>query len=618
VKKLWDYLDRNRIKLEYFFQTESSELLTAHKVERLLTALKFLSESQVKWLVQALAPNADVINPRQLEAAMVKLKTSSTRSADMQRALIRLRKYIQEHLRISLMQAFSHISKGVLALPRESLREGLTRFAPQFPVTEIVMILAALYADEESVSADTWVKVLCSAALPVEDHRAPSRPAVPSRPLLLAAETTDARYTPMSTFTRPITAPHQMVKSRLSTKLESDCVSSTNWSETSSMKETEELPQLLASAPGEKLVEAGRLLTNTAELGETRLVLKEMRSLGTHAYSGPGRHHEVLGEVEAGGVVTVLETNGVWARFQCGLYEGWVPLCKLDEEVDRRLYSRHDNRLHPLPESQVSLLSQVYVRKEPNWSSQALTKVEAKPLRAVGANADWVKVECESGLRGWVPRQHTSMRYHTEDLQPHIQPIVWTANDSTDLFHQYDKQTQSYFSSPSIARASLTSLKGVVQHKMSDLSSQYQATIQAKLDTMAFRKRMVRNWLNLELSQGFHQWRKRVTSTSKYDKYLQEQTQGLRIHHLKQTRVLAAKREAVRLRASTSAAGLRLSLQQQESTLQLQRQEKLLFLRTRASQDKLDRTQSIERAKMTVQMRNSASAQFLRQSLQVP
>lgn len=604
--------------MDYFFQTDSSEVLTAQKVERLLACLKFLSESQVKWLVDTLAPSTEVINPRQLEATMVKLKTSSTRSADMQRALIRLRKYIQEHLRISLMQAFSHISKGVLTLQRDSLREGLTRFAPQFPVTEIGMILSALYAEEESVSADIWVKVLCSAALPVEERRVPPRPVVPSKPLLLAAETNDVRYTSMSTFTRPITAPYLMAKSRLSNKLDNDCVSSTNWSETSSMKEPEELPQLMASAPGEKLVEAGRLLTNTAELGEARLVQKEMRSLGTHAYSGPGRHHEVLGEVEADGVVTVLETNGVWARVKCGQYEGWVPLCKLDEEVGRRLYSRHDNRLVPLAESQISLLSQVYVRKEPDWASQALAKVEAKPVRAVGVNADWVKVECDGGLRGWVPRQHTSMRGQTEELQSQVQQVVWNADDSTDLFHEYDRQTQSYFSSPSIARASLTSLKGVVQYKMNALGSQYEATLQHKLDTMAFRKRMVRNWLNLELSQGFHQWRKRVIATSKYEIYLQEKTQMLRSQHLKQTRTLAAKREAVRLRASTSAAALRLSLKQQETTLEQQRQERLTLLRTKASQDKLTRTQSLERSRMSVQLRNSASVQLLRQSLRVP
>ena len=617
AKKLWDYLDRNSIKLDYFFQTDSSELLTAQKVERLLKGLKFLSESQVMWLVRTLAPTSDVINPRHLESEMTKLKASSTRSAEMQRALLRLRKYIQEQLRISLMQAFAQAGKRGTEVEREELREGLVRLAPHFPVTEIGMILNALYAEQSKVTADVWVQVLCSAAQP-EERKTLSRPPAPTKPILLAADTMDNRYTPMTTFTRPVTAPQFQVRSRLSTHAqESDCVSATNWSESSSTKEPEELPLLVSCAPGEKLVGAGRLLTNTAELGETRLILKEMRSLGTHAYSGPGRHHEVLGEIEAGGVVTVLETNGVWGRVQCGKYEGWVPLCKLDEEVNRRLYSRHDLRFHSLENMQVSILSQVYVRKEPNWSSQALTKLEARSLPAVGVTKDWVKVECEGGLRGWVPRQFTSLRSQSEDPQIETHQSIHSINQSIDLFREYDKQNQSYFSSSIIGQASLNTLKSVVKEKMRDLGEQHKMGIRERLERMAFRKRMVRNWLNLDLSQGFHQWRKQALATSKYDKYLQEKTQAMRTRHLQQLRSLANTRSAVRLHASATASSLRLSLKAQESSLHLQRQEQLSYLQTRAKQEKMNRTQSIEKARMSVQMRNSSSASLLRQSLRV-
>lgn len=479
-----------------------------------MTGLKFLTPAQVQWIVEQLCKfPAEVINPRVLEATMLRLKSASHRSADCQRALIRLRKFVQETQHLSLLEAFSQMSSEDRAgeIPAKEVRAALSKMPIQFPVTEINLIMEALQTDGDPVSLNTWIRVLCSADLPAEEHRIPKKQVqATQRPILLTSATSDSRFTPLAnTPRRPLTAPSLKSLSarpllKQQGKDESICVSSTHWSESSSVRPAEDLPSLLGESPGTQLVEAGRLITNTAELDEGRRVHKEMRSLGTHAYSGPGRHHEVLGEIEEGGVVTVLEENGVWARVQCGVYEGWVPLCKLDEEVARRLYSRHDSRAKPLGVKETGALSQLYLRKEPCWSSQALTKLSARAASGViGGNEEWVKVEV-AGRRGWVPRQFTSLSARTEVAQDQSKSF-WAPlpAEKPDLFADYDRLKKSFLTPPVLPQKTLDSLKTAVQQKMDSLAVQNQDLLRKKLERLEWRKRVIMQWMKLELSQAF-------------------------------------------------------------------------------------------------------------------
>lgn len=525
------------LRPSFFFQTESSEPFTEAKAGRLLRGLQLLTETQVHWLLKQLFSGKHT-SGKTLDEALDKLKPVATRSRESQRALLRLRKYLQEKERCSLAQAFNQMTSSGLGL-----REWLLQLPCHLPVTDVNRIIEAL-GPAVPLNLDTWLRVLCSADANTQVSRPSSGLARPTS-ILLAAESNDPKHTALSaTSHRPLTAPilkssHSVLKQTWHES--SACVSSTHWSESSSVQPVEAPSTWLSAQPGERLMASGRLLTNDPDLGEVRTVFKSMRTHRTFAYAGPGRQHEVLGEVEDGGVVTVKERNGVWAKVVCGEYEGWVPLCKLDEEVNRRLYSAHDSRPRPEQVKQTGALSKLYVRKQPDWSAQALQKLQATEQAAVlGATDSWVKVATSTGRRGWVPRSHTSLSVlptpRTQELRPPQQATHSTLTPA--LAHKVEE------------------LRQVVESKMKTLNSQYREKLRMNVERMELKRHFVQNWAKLELSKALRKWRFKAFAKSKYDRFTEEQTQALRL--TRQASVQAIAVQKARLRSVRSARNLNL------------------------------------------------------------
>lgn len=65
--------------------------------------------------------------------------------------------------------------------------------------------------------------------------------------------------------------------------------------------------------PSERLVEATRFVLSKGDKNKIEIINKPFRSLGSIVYSGPGRHHEMLGEIGRNGTVMVIGMNSVWA-----------------------------------------------------------------------------------------------------------------------------------------------------------------------------------------------------------------------------------------------------------------------------------------------------------------
>ena len=551
VKKLWDYFDLHGFRPSFFFQAESSEPFTVAKAERMVRELKLLSENQVQWLIgQLFRDPSKLLSGKTLEEVLGKLKPIATRSHESQRALLRLRKYLQEKERCSLAQAFSQMTNS-----GRTLHEWLVQLPCQLPETDVIRIEEALKA-EGALNIDTWLRVLCAAMTAPEVYRPLSGGSRPAS-ILLAAESSDPKYAPLSaTSRRPLTAP-SLKSSRSVLKQAwhdtSACVSSTHWSESSSVQPVQDPSSVLIAQPGEKLVASGRLLTNAPDLGEVRPVHKTMRALRTFAYAGPGRHHEVLGEVEEGGVVVVKERNGVWAKVICGEYEGWVPLCKLDEETGRRLYSAHDARPHPEPTKRTGALSKVYVRKEPHWGSQALEKLKATEQTQVqGATDSWVKVATSTGMRGWVPRSHTSLSAITT---PRLQELL--IPPPVPVVHEDLNTHRAFFTSSVLSTERVEELRGTIESKMKNLQTQYQEKLRGQVDRMELKRHFVRNWLKMELSRALRKWRFKAFARSKYDRFTEEMTQALRLTRQASAQAIIAKK-AARLRSVRSARNLSL------------------------------------------------------------
>jgi hypothetical protein len=76
-------------------------------------------------------------------------------------------------------------------------------------------------------------------------------------------------------------------------------------------------------------------------------------------------------------------------------------------------------------------------------------------------------------------------------------------SSTINLFQDYDRKKASSLSAPDLPAASVTILKQTITRKMSEISLEHDQLLRQKLTKVAFRKRLIQNWLNLKVSQAF-------------------------------------------------------------------------------------------------------------------
>ena len=544
IAKLWNYFDSNSIRPNFHYRTEGKEPVTVGRIARMTRKLQLLTETQLKWFLSQFGTDMNqTVSSKRLEEVLDRLRPVAIHSHESQRSLLKLRKYIQETEKWSVVQAYGLFSSSGL-----KLEKWLLQLPCHLTQTDANRIGEAMSLEGE-MSLDTWIKVLCGIVVKEIPRPSSTRSVRPPSILLSNEIPVSTQYQSFSTATRrPLTA-HSLKSSQSVKQIHSndnDCVSATHWSQSSSVQTVED--PVATEQPGKRMVETGRLMTNNPELKKTQVLNKRMRALRTFAYSGPGRHHEVLGELEAGGVVTVLEVNSVWAKVQCSGYEAWVPLCKLDEEVTRPIYSAHDTRQRPESAHQTGAVSQLYVRKQPGWSSQALQKLKAhEEVKVLGGTDNWVKVATSAGNRGWVPRAHTSLPPSTAPLVP----ALWSNSVSSHNL------TQSGFTltTQGLSAERMGEMQLQVESKMKSLEVEFQNKLKKQVERMELKRRFVRSWTNVELSRAFQRWHLKVFTKSKYDRFTAEQTQKLRLTRQASLQAIAVKK-AARLQSIRSVRNL--------------------------------------------------------------
>lgn len=476
-----------------------------------------VGRKQANWLLPKLSAGQKLVSLDFLESAFNALKTRIYQEKEVLKSLRRLKSLIQDSLRISLLEAFYRMvpsnSQKQDSLTKEQIRIGLKTLGFQLNLHEIATMMAAFDTDQEGrVSAYCWTSALCSVQPVSRKVQISPKAGSPRSPVLKAIPLSgnfslcsSQAFGTAGVSSRPSTSAsllqlHRSLSPRLKTE-DSGFISDVNVSKASSLQPPLDAQAILTAPPGPRLIQAAKVLTNLSApvtpLEEERL----MRSLGSHVYSGPGRQHEVLGQVDAGGVVSVRKTAGPWAKVEVGTMEGWVPLQHLDSILDRKVYQGKDCEVQEFPAAQATAIAAVYLRQEPGWEGRAVRKLKPGEVTEVlGVNNRWLKVLCNSGYKGWIPQAATDLH----DLHPAPVSVPQSCAPSpsstpTPPFQKWleairpallSKETQRTFSSR-------------IEAKMAALGETQYQDLGERLRKRQFRTRLISSWMQLAVTRAF-------------------------------------------------------------------------------------------------------------------
>ena len=477
-----------------------------------------VGSKQAKWLLNKLGAGMKLVPLSFLESAFSALKTRVYKENEVVKSLRRLKSLIQDTLRISLLEAFYRMtpkdSQNSVGLTKEQIKSGLMSLGLELNLHEINTMLAAFDTDEKGlVTAFCWTSVICSVQPANRKPQispktgSPRSPAVKAIPLSGNFSICSAQaFGGTGVSSRPSTSAsllqlHRSMSPRLKTD-DSGFISEVNTSKASSLQPPLDAQAILSVPPGPRLVQAAKMLTNLSApvtpLDEERL----MRSLGSHVYSGPGRQHEILGQVDAGGVVTVRKTAGPWAKVAVGTMEGWVPLQHLDSTLDRKVYKEKDCEVQDFPASRATAIATVYLRQEPGWEGRAIRKLKPGEVTEVlGGNNRWLKVLCTSGYKGWIPQAATDLN----DIHPppplantHSSPGSHTSTPTPPLQKWLDTMKPALLS-----KETQQAFAYRIETKMAALGETQYQDLGERLRKRQFRMRLISSWMHLATSRAF-------------------------------------------------------------------------------------------------------------------
>ena len=474
-----------------------------------------------KWLLGKLTAGQKSVPSGYLEATYASLRTRIFKEHEVAKILRRLKTMIQDSLRISLLEAFHRMvppdSPRPEGLLKEQIKAGLKTLGLELNMHEVNVMLAAFDTDAEGyVTPYVWTSVLCAVPPPVKIKKPVKVAAKPGSSLSPTSKaiplsgtfslSSSQAFGPGAGSSRPSTTTslihlHRSLSPRQRTD-DSGFISTVNISKASSLEPPLDTQAILTVPPGPRLIQAAKVLTNLSTpvtpMDEERL----MRSLGSLMYTGPGRHHEVLGQVDAGGVVTVRTIAGPWAKVAVDSMEGWVPMQHLDSTLDRKVYQGKDSEVKAFPASQAITASTVYLRQEPNWESRAIKKLKPGEVTEVlGVNNHWLRVLSTNGYKGWLPLTSTNLKSVISSVIP-AKTLVSSTTDvpeTTPLFQKWldtmnpgvlSKQTQAAFTYK-------------IEAKMAALGEMQYQDLGERLRKRQFRMRLINIWQHIPQSRAF-------------------------------------------------------------------------------------------------------------------
>lgn len=452
---------------------------------------------------------------------------------------------------MSVMEAFRRMvpedAQRSDAITKEQIRTGLAALGCYLPYHEVNDLMCAFDCSPDGyITAHNWMTVFCSVKVTAKRTASPQRgntsgKARPAKAISLASDSLHT-YEPFSAHSSVLDPRLSALPSSQASFLtlrrnrssaiteESGYISSASISDASSLQPVPDTHVIATSQPGTRLIQAARAFTNYS--GSSAAVdhsERLMRSLGSLVYSGPGRHHEVLGQLDAGGVVTVVAVSGPWARVRVEKMEGWVPLQHLDPIVDRKVYEGKDNELRAVPALEAKSKAAVYIRKEPDWAAKAVKKLAAQEVTEVlGANNHWLKVVTASGYKGWLPQPDTDLSGLSYEAEQQHKQEKSTTQSSPLTIPAETTALQAWIKAlrPSpISQQSKADIEARIAVKMAALLNRHTDCLNAYIHKATFREQLVAKWKNVAVARAFIQW-KEVTKAAGDDYSAQVQAQN--------------------------------------------------------------------------------------------
>ena len=486
------------------------------------------------------------------------------------------------------MEAFRKIvpedAQRTDAITKDQIRTGLAALGCYLPYHEVNELMCAFDCSPDGyVTAHNWVTVFCTVKVTTKRAASPQRgntsaKARPAKAISLASDSIHT-YEPFSGQSSVLDPRLTVLPSSQASFLtlrrnhssaiteESGYISSASISDASSLQPVPDTHVIATSQPGTRLIQAARAFTNysgpSAAIDTSERL---MRSLGSLVYSGPGRHHEVLGQLDTGGVVMVSAVSGPWARVRVESMEGWVPLQHLDPTVDRKVYEGKDNELRAVPALEAKSKAAVYIRKEPDWAAKAVKKLGVQEVTEVlGASNHWLKVVTASGYKGWLPQPDTDLSGYSYDVEltQHsqkksiTQPSPIPVSTEATALQAWIKALRP---SP-ISQQSKADIEARIAVKMEALLVEHTHCLNARIHKGAFREQLVAKWKNVAVARAFVQW-KGVTrgAGDNYSAQVQAQTAYVTRARTGQRSRIQEEKALLRSRLSQRAQSVRLEM----------------------------------------------------------
>ncbi len=424
--------------------------MTSQRLRAYLSGLNRFDERTVEAIRRYMLAGREEVPTTHFVLTCKKIVTRETKSAEIAAVLARL-KHSFVSRQVLVDDIYHILAKGAERLSVAEFRKSLAELKVHVTYEEFETLLYAFDINDGCLEAYNFYYVMKKVKLPREPPRSKQsvEPTVPpialsprrprtvkciilgdylarvrsersspcSRPITTMTTT---RRTPSSTTSR-FTVPRstdELLTERL-TKYSKRLAPTVHLSSENLGSEPDqaELTRAVSTAPAERMTAGKHLLLASSPRTKAKQLAERGRSLGCWMYANAGKEFERLGRVEKDGVVTIKSAtaDGFWLKVECGKVEGWVQAPKVDQVIDRRVYSLYDQARVMVRgkdgKIDATIATLVTMRNAPRWDASSIVNLEigrSVKVRSYVHDSSWAEIEVIIGYRavsGWVPSE---------------------------------------------------------------------------------------------------------------------------------------------------------------------------------------------------------------------
>jgi N-acetylmuramoyl-L-alanine amidase len=147
--------------------------------------------------------------------------------------------------------------------------------------------------------------------------------------------------------------------------------------------------------------------TSTAKSSNSKNITAQANTDQLRVRSGPGTSFRIIGSLNKGQAVSILEENENWFKISAPLGEGWVAREYIDSKNSNSNHSKEDNNTKSIGTGIVT--DTLNIRKEPSSKGSIIGKLgKGTSINIYSQKNNWVEIKY-SGQRAWVSSDYVQM-----------------------------------------------------------------------------------------------------------------------------------------------------------------------------------------------------------------